>query len=477
MFSRGGLVAAISLLVLPWTGHDLGFPTLYASAGFSLIALVSTMNLVPLLGPTFVERNLKGRDRLKRNQLEMCLISPLLFLFSAPESMGLICASIYALLLTLFIPFLFTDILRPQENPGALGSPLLSVAREQFPHQQLSVYLSALLCLLSATILGFLDDVFDIRWRYKLPIPLIASIPLLLVYHAEHGNTHIVLPKFIRNVFGHSVVDLGPLYYLYMSLLSTFCTNSINILAGINGIEASQALIIALSIALNDLLYLPLQFSLDFYGFTFGGVYRAGMALGSRELVERHLLSLYFMLPLIGVCIGFLRHNWYPARAFPGDTFCYFAGMAFAVVGIIGHFSKTLLLFFIPQIFNFLLSCPQLFGLVPCPRHRMPRLGPSNSPFIYPSTVDFEHPPRLHTRLILSFLSLLGFTRLTRHPKTKTILSATNLTLLNTVLVVRGPMSEERLTLECMALQVAGSMIAFGIRYGLAGIFYDGDRR
>jgi UDP-N-acetylglucosamine--dolichyl-phosphate N-acetylglucosaminephosphotransferase len=62
---------------------------------------------------------------------------------------------------------------------------------------------------MSATILGFLDDVFDIRWRYKLPIPIIASIPLLLVYYAEHGNTHIVVPKFIRNILGYSIVDLG----------------------------------------------------------------------------------------------------------------------------------------------------------------------------------------------------------------------------------------------------------------------------
>ena len=63
----------------------------------------------------------------------------------------------------------------------------------------------------------------------------------------------------------------------------------------------------------------------------------------------------------------------YPARVFPGDTLCYVTGMAFSVVGIQAHFSKTLLLFFMPQIFNFLLSCPQLFGLVPCPRHRVPR--------------------------------------------------------------------------------------------------------
>lgn len=63
----------------------------------------------------------------------------------------------------------------------------------------------------------------------------------------------------------------------------------------------------------------------------------------------------------------------YPASVFVGDTFCYFAGMTFAVVGILGHFSKTMLLFFLPQIINFLFSCPQLFHFVPCPRHRLPR--------------------------------------------------------------------------------------------------------
>lgn len=62
----------------------------------------------------------------------------------------------------------------------------------------------------------------------------------------------------------------------------------------------------------------------------------------------------------------------YPSRVFVGDTYCYFAGMTFAVVGILGHFSKTLLLFFLPQIINFLYSCPQLFKFVPCPRHRLP---------------------------------------------------------------------------------------------------------
>ena len=63
----------------------------------------------------------------------------------------------------------------------------------------------------------------------------------------------------------------------------------------------------------------------------------------------------------------------YPSRVFVGDTYCYFAGMTFAVVGILAHFSKTMLLFFMPQVFNFLFSVPQLFHFVPCPRHRMPQ--------------------------------------------------------------------------------------------------------
>ena len=104
-----------------------------------------------------------------------------------------------------------------------------------------------------------------------------------------------------------------------MSLLSTFATNSINILAGINGSEVSQALIIALSVILNDLMYLPwpidFRIPLHLLGnkteLDFGGVWNAGMAFGSRQLVERHLFSLYFMLPLVAVCTGFMYHNWY----------------------------------------------------------------------------------------------------------------------------------------------------------------------
>ena len=63
-----------------------------------------------------------------------------------------------------------------------------------------------------ATMLGFLDDVFDIRWRHKLPIPIIASIPLLIVYYSERGATDIVVPLPFRWMLG-TLLHLGAYFH------------------------------------------------------------------------------------------------------------------------------------------------------------------------------------------------------------------------------------------------------------------------
>lgn len=51
-------------------------------------------------------------------------------------------------------------------------------------------------------LLGFADDVLDLRWSVKLLLPLIASLPLLLVYFANFHSTTIILPKPVRPYFG-----------------------------------------------------------------------------------------------------------------------------------------------------------------------------------------------------------------------------------------------------------------------------------
>ncbi|TKY89824.1 hypothetical protein EX895_001121 [Sporisorium graminicola] len=465
--------------------YDNAFPGLFAAVGLSLIGYCLASAAIAKTKDVFLARGFKGRDLLKNNPEHI------------PESLGLPTAAVYMALLFLLIPFrYFSSRLQGIYKTGDDWEGRMD-GRGGFPHHELASFLSALLSFLSAIVLGFLDDVFDIRWRYKLPIPVISSIPLLMVYYAGGGGTSVVVPGWpgvLRQWIGSSILELGPLYYLYMSLLSTFCTNSINILAGINGVEVGQALVISISLCINDLLYLDS---------------RAGMA-GSRsstELLRRHLLSLYLLLPLTGVCLALLSWNRYPARVFVGDTFCYFAGMVFSTVGILGHFSKTVLLFFVPQIFNFLLSCPQLFGFVPNPRHRVPRFhAPSNC--LYPSIQYFAsgdkakddqlpntstkplRPASVVSTLILKLLSLLCLVQLEFYDDGKRqIKSTTNLTILNAILVLRGVrhvptksplakpftgphISEYGLWLHTMLIQVAGSCLAFAIRYWLASVVF-----
>ena len=86
--------------------------------------------------------------------------------------------------------------------------------------------------------LGMADDIFDLRWRDKLLLPSIASLPLLMVYYVTYNLTVIIVPIQLRPVFGYCV-DIGFLYYLYMAFLAVFCSNAVNILAGINGLEVT----------------------------------------------------------------------------------------------------------------------------------------------------------------------------------------------------------------------------------------------
>ncbi|CAH8480431.1 unnamed protein product [Schistosoma mattheei] len=302
-------------------------------------------------------------------------------------------------------------------------------------------------------------------------------------------------PSYAEKCLGSSV-DIGILYYIYMGLLTVFCTNSINIYAGVNGLEVGQAIVIGASLILFNLIEL------------------------SSYHWRVHLFSLYFLIPFLFVCWSLYRVNRYPAKVFVGDTFCYFAGMTFSVVGILGHFSKTLLLFFLPQIVNFLYSTPQLFGLIPCPRHRLPRYDPADG-LLHPSRVRF-HPKSLSRpgQFVLTVFSYVGIIECKLCPDcipnistspttgmivsqsshenmssdeeqtserrrarsrspvqtklpTEEIVEVDNLTVINMMLRVLGPRNEQQTTNTLLLLQILCSCFAFMIRYPLAWLFYD----
>lgn len=153
-----------------------------------------------------------------------------------------------------------------------------------------------------------------------------------------------------------------------------------------------------------------------------------------------------------------------------GDTFCYLSGMTFAVVGILGHFSKTTLLFFIPQVFNFLYSIPQLFHLLPCPRHRLPKYN-SRTDKLEISTMVFRYSD---LNILGKFcVKLFKYLQLMQWQEKDGCIVSNNLTLINLILKLLGPLHEESLTKMMIAIQVSCTCLAFVIRYPLAHIFYD----
>lgn len=387
----------------------------------ALFGYWATDRLVPVIKMYTLKKGISGKDLCKRGTA--------LEDKDVPEALGIVPGGIFLICLTFCLVGYATS------HPAKLldcNSALLSICFMLF--------------------LGFTDDVLDWPWRYKLILPTVASLPLLCCYN---GSTSIVVPIQMRSLlmnddsltwFGKilcyfivvdenangSIINLGLWYSLYMGMLSVFCTNAINIYAGINGLEAGQSFIIACAILLHNMMEIQSQ-SLS---------------------TENHLFSAMIILSFIGVTLGLLKHNWFPASVFVGDTYCYFAGMTFAVVGILGHFTKTLLLFFIPQIVNFIYSIPQLFKLVPCPRHRLPRYN-TETGMMEPSTFECKS----------------GEYKWLKRKKDAT--EVANMTVINLTLQILGPMSEKNLCITLLGLQILSCAFGFFIRYYIAQLCFD----
>ncbi|KAL5546438.1 hypothetical protein UlMin_006125 [Ulmus minor] len=292
------------------------------NAGLSLAGYFVTVKLIPVASRYVLRRNLFGYDINKKGTPQGTV--------KVPESLGIVVGIVFLLLAILFQYFNFTA-----------------------DSNWLVEYNAALATICFMTLLGFVDDVLDVPWRVKLILPSFASLALLMAYA---GHTTIIIPKPLVPYVGLEILDLGWMYKLYMGLLAVFCTNSINIHAGLNGLEVGQTVVISSAIVIHNIMQI---------GASTDGEYK-----------QAHAFSIYLVQPLLATSLALLSYNWYPSSVFVGDTYTYFAGMTMAVVGILGHFSETLLIFFAPQVLNFLLSLPQLAGIVPCPRHRLPRFDP-----------------------------------------------------------------------------------------------------
>lgn len=317
-------------------------------------------------------------------------------------------------------------------------------------HAALAVWCAAAMSVCCMILVGFADDVLDVRWRHKLLLPAIASLPLLVIYRFTTGGiTSILLPWPLCEVFGRKAIEIGYVYYVWMLAVSVFCTHSINILAGINGLEVGQVLVISV-------------YALVSYW------------------IENNLVALHLLLPFFFTSAALWQFNSFPARVFVGDVYTYSAGMVLAVSAILGHSTKTLMLWFALQAVNFVYSLPQLLKVIPCPRHRMPDMvvAEGDLPVLTYSTTDITGPNRV-LQFALLRLHRLGFVALSisktvaqNEARTQPVWTISNLTLPNLVLVHLGPMREDELCGVMLGIQAAICTLGMLVRHPLARFFF-----
>ena len=393
--------------------------TLLFSLLISIGGFLLTNQLIPVIAELTLKRHICGKDMGKKGTpLESKDI---------PEALGIVSGTVF------LICAIFSQIALVQNS-----------------YQQM-IFNSAMFAICFMIFLGFTDDCLDLKWRFKLVLPTIASLPLLMVYS---GSTALYLPKSIAPIFFTSstneltsfgnlvnvfatvdipsqgqIIELGFFFLIFMGLLAVFCTNAINILAGINGLECGQAYVIACSI-------------LTFKLYEFSGI--------EASINENQLFAALLIMPFIGTSLALLRFNWFPASVFVGDTFCYFSGMTFAVVAIHGHFSKTILLLFLPQVFNFIYSIPQLFKMIPCPRHRLPAVDPETH--------------LLKCSIFACKKEEYKWFKIRPNDET-----CPNYTLICLVLRIFGPLHERSLCLILLMIQILNSVAVFYIRYVVFG--------
>ncbi|MHA2353725.1 MAG: hypothetical protein ACXADC_00990 [Candidatus Thorarchaeota archaeon] len=185
--------------------------------------------------------------------------------------------------------------------------------------------LAALVSILLAGMIGLLDDNLDFRNRTKIVLPMLASIPMMVM---QEGTTTMSIPLF-------GTVDFGALYPLVViPLMMTFIIDSTNMYGGMNGLEAGLSAVNSAAL----ILYVVLLSLID-----------------GTETSQALLDSGVVAGALLGASVAFLIFNRYPAKILPGDVGRLPLGAAIAVALILGNMDRLAIFLYAPFAINFLL--------------------------------------------------------------------------------------------------------------------------
>jgi len=207
---------------------------------------------------------------------------------------------------------------------GFIISVFIFVAYRTFYFKETS-YLVEIISLSAVVLLaagvGLIDDLFGwqhggLSKRSRLIMLVFAAIPLMAI----SAGRHLMSLPFL------GTVDFGLLYPLILIPIGIVgATTTFNFLAGFNGLEAGQGVILLSALSI------------------------VSFATGNSWLA---LINLFMVFALL----AFLLYNFVPARVFPGDVLTYAVGSLIAITAILGNFEKIAVFFFIPYILETVLK-------------------------------------------------------------------------------------------------------------------------
>lgn len=169
--------------------------------------------------------------------------------------------------------------------------------------------------LFFASIVGVFDDLLGwkrgLGRKSRIVLVLFAAVPLMAI---NAGNATIL---------GINFGLLYPILIIPLAIIGT--TTTFNFIAGYNGLETSQGILIL-------------------------------TALSIVNFIEGNWWLSLITMCLVSSLIAFYIFNKYPAKVFPGDILTYSVGAMIGCVAILGNIEKIALFFFIPYILEVFLK-------------------------------------------------------------------------------------------------------------------------
>ena len=157
---------------------------------------------------------------------------------------------------------------------------------------------------------GMVDDINPVRAKVKFILQIIAAC--VVVFYGNMVIDHI-------DVLGINMDFPVPINYIITIFFIVAIANSINLIDGLDGLASGISSIYFLTIAI------------------------IAFILNRKEGLDT-ILSLI----MLGSTLGFLVHNFHPAKIFMGDSGSLFLGYTISVIALLGYKAATLTTLIIP---------------------------------------------------------------------------------------------------------------------------------